>query len=64
MRVYIERTDEEKKIEFNGKAVDLLKKLKINPVTVVLIRNGKIITKQEILKNEDEIEILSVISGG
>jgi sulfur carrier protein ThiS len=42
----------------------LLNKLKINPVTVIVSRNNELILGDEKLKNDDEIRILSVISGG
>ncbi|MBW2971302.1 MoaD/ThiS family protein [Candidatus Woesearchaeota archaeon] len=64
MEIYIERQDEHIKKRFNGKAVDLLKQLKINPVTIVLVQNGRIVPEQVELKDTDKIEILEVVSGG
>ncbi|MBI2655088.1 MoaD/ThiS family protein [Candidatus Woesearchaeota archaeon] len=43
---------------------DLLMKLDINPVTVIVSRNSELILEDEQLNNNDEIKILSVISGG
>ena len=48
----------------NSLVADLLKKLNINPVTVIVSRNSELILEDEKLKNGDEIRILSVISGG
>ncbi|MBI2101178.1 MoaD/ThiS family protein [Candidatus Woesearchaeota archaeon] len=52
------------KLENNSQVIDLLKKLKINPVTVIVSRNNELILEDERLKDNDEIKILSVISGG
>ena len=51
-------------LESNSTVADLLKKLNINPVTVIVSRNDELILEDEKLNNEDEIKILSVISGG
>ena len=39
-------------------------KLKINSVTVIVSRNNELISENEELKDNDEIRILPVISGG
>ena len=64
MRVYIERADKKSNIRFDGKVFDLLKRLKINPETVVVVKNNKVVTQEEELSNKDNVELLSVISGG
>ena len=51
-------------LENNSIVSDLLKKLNINPVTVIVSRNNELILEDEKLNNDDEIKILSVISGG
>ncbi|MBI2558048.1 MoaD/ThiS family protein [Candidatus Woesearchaeota archaeon] len=51
-------------LDDNSIVSDLLKELKINPVTVIVSRNNELILEDEKLKNNDEIKILSVISGG
>ncbi|MBI5391433.1 MoaD/ThiS family protein [Candidatus Woesearchaeota archaeon] len=63
MKVYIERTKEQKIIEA-GDCKELLQKLKINPTTVLIARNGQLITEQTKLNSQDEIKLISVISGG
>ena len=66
LKIYIDRENKNKTIQLtnNSKVADLLKKLKINPVTVIVSRNSEIILEDEQLQNNDEIKILSVISGG
>lgn len=64
--VFIDRENKNKTIELddNSIVVDLLKKLNINPVTVIVSRNNELILEDEKLNENDEIKILSVISGG
>jgi len=66
VNVFIDRENKNKTIELdnNSLVADLLKKLNINPVTVIVSRNNELILEDEKLKNDDEIKILSVISGG
>ncbi|MEW6300861.1 MAG: MoaD/ThiS family protein [Thermodesulfobacteriota bacterium] len=42
----------------------LLKTLSLLPSTVMVIRNDQLLTEDELVHDEDEIEIRSVISGG
>ena len=68
MKIYIEKDDKSldikiKKIkDFDGKK--LLEKLKINPSSVILVKNNEVILEDELLTEKDEIKILSVVSGG
>ncbi|MFH0752789.1 MAG: MoaD/ThiS family protein [archaeon] len=63
MKVYIEKTKEKK--EINSKTVaELLEKLGINPTTVIAVVNGEAATEDAELSAEDEITIMSVVSGG
>lgn len=43
---------------------DLISELKINPVTVVISKNGEIVTELAKLKDKDSIDFLSVVGGG
>jgi sulfur carrier protein ThiS len=63
MKVYIEKENKHLDAQAsNGK--ELLKTLKINPSAIILVRNNEVILEDESLKEDDEIKILSVISGG
>ena len=42
----------------------LLKKIDINPETVLVVRKDELLTEDRKLRNEDEVRILSVVSGG
>ena len=66
VKIFIDSENLNKTIELesNLRVEDLLKKLNINPVTVIVSRNNELILEDEKLKNNDGIRILSVISGG
>ena len=64
MKVFIERTKEEKDLRFSGTVSSLLKKLKINPVAVIVTRKDEVLTQDQRISDNDCVKILSVISGG
>ena len=66
LKVFYDRENKEKTIELgnNISVSDLLKKMNINPVTVIVSRNNNIILEDETLKDKDDVKIISVISGG
>lgn len=65
MKIKINTPKEEKKITTNSKTVnELLKELKINPVSHITILNGEIVTEDEEIQEKDEIDIKEVVSGG
>ena len=66
VNVFIDRENTNQTLELGSASSvsDLLNKLKINPVTVIVSRNNELILEDEKLSDNDEIKILSVISGG
>jgi sulfur carrier protein ThiS len=64
MKIYVERTKENKEFDFEGTVQELLDKLEILSETVLVTRKGTILTEDEQTSNTDEIKILSVVSGG
>jgi len=44
--------------------LDALKKSNIVPESVIAVRDGEMITDDEILRSGDEIKLVAVISGG
>lgn len=64
MNIFIERSKKNVKIKFKGKVTTLLKKLGLNPETVLVTRNKILLTEEDVVNNSDELKILSVISGG
>lgn len=63
MKVFIERTNEHKDVRA-GTVRDILAMLGLNPTTVLVAKNGQLVTEQAVLDEKDEVKILSVISGG
>ena len=61
--VFVERTGETKKLNFNN-FDELFRKLSLNRNTVLITRNNELITEDEPLNENDEIKLVSVISGG
>ena len=66
LKVFYDRENKEKTIELgnNTTVKDLLKKMEINPVTVIVSKNNNIIMEDEKLNEKDDTKIISVISGG
>ncbi|EEZ93269.1 MAG: hypothetical protein BJBARM4_0204 [Candidatus Parvarchaeum acidiphilum ARMAN-4] len=49
----------------NGSVKELLKKISLNDDSVILVgKQGKIYTKDEKIKNGEEIKVIEVFSGG
>jgi len=60
-----EREQTTQKVFFQKKTLgELLNQLNINPETVIAVKNNIVITEDEELKENETIELLSVISGG
>ena len=66
LKVFYDKENSEKTMELgnNTTVKDLLKKMNINPVTVIVSKNNDIILEDEELNEKDDIKIISVISGG
>ena len=65
MKVYLEKDD--KSVDVNKKKIsgkDLLEFLKVNPSSVILVKNDEVVLDDEIFTEKDNIKILSVVSGG
>lgn len=54
----------EMEIPKNSQIIHLLEELDLNPETLVVKLNGKIVPEEEVLNNGDEVEIIPVVSGG
>ncbi len=55
-----------KTVTFSGRlrVAALLEKLALLPATVMVIRDNRLLTEDDLIQDEDDIEIRSVISGG
>jgi sulfur carrier protein ThiS len=41
-----------------------IKKVGLDPEAVLVVRNGELVTDDTLLKDEDEIRLIAVVSGG
>jgi len=66
IKVFVERTNQQRDMTIGTKTTMkvLLEQMKINPVEVVLARNGEVVTEDAAIEDGDTISIFSVISGG
>ena len=64
VRVFPGRKKQLIKLLARSKVAGLLKALDLNPQTVVVRCNGKIVTEEELLKSEDQVEIIHIVTGG
>ena len=64
MRVHIRNPDREVEVPGARTVRDLLAELQIDPDTVLVIRDGTLMTREERVDDADRIEIRPVISGG
>ena len=66
IKVKLTRTNEKKEIELNtGSTVeDVLKKFNLKPDTVIVMNKNKPIPIDDEIKDEEELTILQVSSGG
>jgi sulfur carrier protein ThiS len=51
-------------VEEDANVLSVLELLKINPETVLVKKGKEIITEDEALADNDEIELIKVVSGG
>lgn len=65
MKVII-RNPKRREVELAGKrrVQEVLRELGLNPESVLIIRKGEMLTRDEMVDADDTIEILSAISGG
>ncbi len=66
VNVYIEKQNKnlDLVLDDNFKVIDLLRKINVNKETVLIVKNDTLVTEDSELKNNDNIKLLSVISGG
>jgi thiamine biosynthesis protein ThiS len=64
MQIAIEKTGEKKDLQFSGTAADLLKELHINPTTVIVAVDRKLIPLDTNISHAKKVDILTIVSGG
>jgi sulfur carrier protein ThiS len=56
--------DKEWELEGRNRVRDVIKAVGLVPQTVLAVRDGKLLTEDVMLKEEDEVKLVAVISGG
>jgi sulfur carrier protein ThiS len=56
--------DKEWRLEGQRRVRDAIKEVGLIPQTVLAVRDGKLLTEDVMLKEEDEVKLVAVISGG
>jgi len=66
MEIFLEKENKiiTKALDSPIKIIELLNELKINKESIIIVKNNNIALEDEIINNEDNIKILSVVSGG
>ena len=64
MPVSIELRDTIYEVRAGMTARDALKKIDVLPESVLITRNGELITEDELIKEGERIRLIAVISGG
>lgn len=64
MRVRLRNPDRIEELEGPAKVREILAKLGIHPDSVIVIRGDELLTKDDRVGPEDEIEVRPVVSGG
>jgi sulfur carrier protein len=64
MAVNLTLRKKEFQIEANVTVKQALQKLDLNPETHLVIRNGEVLTENDLLADGDVVKLVAVISGG
>ena len=66
INVFIERKNENAILELkeDSSIHDLLNLLNVNPITIIPVKNGEVVTEDIKLEDNDNIKLMSVVSGG
>ena len=64
MKVILRNPRREVEIEGNAQVREVLRRLDVIPETVLVIRDGELLMKTDVVGDEDTIELRPVISGG
>jgi sulfur carrier protein ThiS len=64
MTIKIKLRDHEYQLEGELSLNKALKRLNIPNNSILAIRNGSLLTEDEILRDNDQIELVAIISGG
>ena len=64
MKVLIRRPRREVELPGRRRVREVLKELQINPETVIVVRGETLLTSDDVVGEEEQIEVIPAISGG
>lgn len=64
MTVKIQLREVEYEVKAGMTLLSALKKIEVQPESVIAVRNGELVTEDEILQEGEQIRLVAVISGG
>ena len=56
--------DREWKLEGKRRVREAIEEVGLNPQTVLAVRDGKLLTEDVVLEEDDDLQLVAVISGG
>ena len=56
--------DKKYELKANVTARDAIKKIGLDPESVLVVVNGKLVTDDVVLREDDEVKLVAVVSGG
>ncbi len=62
--IHVERDKKDITKDFSGTIAALLDELKINKETIVVVKNGEVVSETDKCEGDDKLKLLSVVSGG
>lgn len=64
MEIFIEKERKTLAVDHTGSAKSLLERIHVLPETVLIVKDGVLITEDDAVDDAERVELLSVISGG
>lgn len=66
MRVVVHHMEKNRSIEVpeKSKVIDVIRKANVNPETVIVRRGEEILLEDDVLRKNDKLEMIRIISGG
>jgi sulfur carrier protein ThiS len=62
--MWVIHRDKQYEVKSGSTARDVILKIGLDPEAVLVLRNGKLVDDSAILQDDDEVKLISVVSGG
>jgi thiamine biosynthesis protein ThiS len=64
MQLFIQKDRARIMLKYSGTVKELLERINVNPETVMVSVNGKLVAADAKVEDTDKVEVLQVVSGG